>query len=92
MSRTTFARPSAKPWAALQCLSALGSALFQFLQQQRAAQQQQQVAQEQFLVQQRSAHDLLISNQVSKGFEQLASNEPIMRLGGVYALEGVMRA
>src|SRR5262249_43497199 len=49
-----------------------GSALFQFLQQQR------------------TAHDLLISNQVSKGFEQLASKEPVMRLGGIYALEGVM--
>jgi len=49
-----------------------GSALFQFLQQQKAA------------------HDLLISNQVSKGFEQLASKEPVMRLGGIYALEGVM--
>jgi hypothetical protein len=60
-----------------------GSALFQFLQQQ-------QTAQIQFLHQQRAAHDLLISNQVSKGFEQLAGKEPAMRLGGVYALEGVM--
>lgn len=53
-------------------LIAAGSALFQFLQQQRAA------------------HDLLISNQVSKGFEQFASKELVMRLGGIYALEGVM--
>jgi hypothetical protein len=44
----------------------------------------------QFLQQQKAAHDLLISNQVSKGFEQLASKEPVMRLGGIYALEGVM--
>jgi hypothetical protein len=78
-----------------------GSALFQFLQQQqttqsqflqqqKAAQEQQQTAQKQFSEQQRATHDLLISNQVSKGFEQLASKEPVMRLGGIYALEGVM--
>jgi hypothetical protein len=44
----------------------------------------------QFLQQQKGAHDLLISNQVSKGFEQLASDKIAMRLGGIYALEGVM--
>ena len=44
----------------------------------------------QFLQQQKAAHDLLISNQVSKGFEQLASDKIAMRLGGIYALEGVM--
>jgi hypothetical protein len=33
----------------------------------------------QFLQQQQAAHDLLISNQVSKGFEQLASNKLAMR-------------
>jgi hypothetical protein len=44
----------------------------------------------QFLEQQKAAHDLLISNQVSKGFEQLASREIAMRLGGIYALENVM--
>jgi hypothetical protein len=60
-----------------------GFALFQFLQQQ-------QTTQSQFLQQQKAAHDLLISNQVSKGFEQLASNKIAMRLGGIYALEGVM--
>jgi hypothetical protein len=67
-----------------------GSALFQFLQQQQAAQQQQEAAQSQFLQQQKAAHDLLISNQVSKGFEQLAGEKIEMRLGGIYALEGVM--
>ena len=46
----------------------------------------------QFLHQQQAAHELLISNQVSKGFEQLAGKEPVMRLGGIYALEGVMNA
>jgi uncharacterized protein YjbI with pentapeptide repeats len=60
-----------------------GFALFQFLQQQ-------QTAQIQSLLQQKAAQDLLISNQVSKGFEQLASDKITMRLGGIYALEGVM--
>src|SRR5262249_39551407 len=41
---------------------------------------------------QQSARYLLISNQVSKGYEQLASKEAIMRLGGIYALGGVMDA
>jgi hypothetical protein len=39
---------------------------------------------------QQAAHDLLISNQVSKGFEQLAGEKLAVRLGGIYALEGVM--
>jgi hypothetical protein len=54
----------------------------QIKQQQQAAQQQQQQA----------ARELLISSQVSKGFEQLASDKMAMRLGGIYALEGVMNA
>ena len=44
----------------------------------------------QFTQQQQASHDLLISNQVSKGFEQLAGDKIAMRLGGIYALEGVM--
>jgi uncharacterized protein YjbI with pentapeptide repeats len=44
----------------------------------------------QFSQQQQASHDLLISNQVSKGFEQLGSNVVVVRLGGIYALEGVM--
>ena len=46
----------------------------------------------QFTQQQRSAHDLLISNQVAKGFELLGNkdNQIQQRLGGIYALEGVM--
>ena len=52
--------------------------------------QQQQTAQSQIEQQQQAARDLLISNQVSKGFEQLASDKMAMRLGGIYALEGVM--
>jgi hypothetical protein len=39
----------------------------------------------------RAAHDLLISNQVSRGFEQLGNEKSmVVRLGGIYALEGVM--
>jgi len=63
-------------------------AFLQFSQQQQTAQikQQQQAAQQQ----QQAVHDLLISSQVSKGFEQLASDKIAMRLGGIFALEGVM--
>ena len=32
----------------------------------------------------------IISQQVSKGFEQLCSDNIVFRLGGIYALEGVM--
>src|SRR6266436_3782375 len=68
-------------------------AFSQFSQRQQTAQspieQQQQAAQQQ---QQQVARDLLISNQVSKGFEHLASDKMAMRLGGIYALEGVMNA
>jgi uncharacterized protein YjbI with pentapeptide repeats len=46
----------------------------------------------QFTEQQRAAHDLLISNQVAKGFELLGNKDDKIhqRLGGIYALEGVM--
>jgi hypothetical protein len=43
----------------------------------------------QFTKQQQSNHELLISNQVSKAFEQLGSDKLPTRLGGIYALEGV---
>jgi hypothetical protein len=56
-----------------------GAAYLQFIQQQQVAHTQLQ-----------AAHDLLISNQVAKGFEQLASDKVALRLGGIYALEGVM--
>jgi uncharacterized protein YjbI with pentapeptide repeats len=66
-------------------------AFLQFSQQQQTAQsqikQQQQAAQQQ---QQQAARDLLISSQLSKGFEQLASDKMAMRLGGIFALEGAM--
>lgn len=62
-----------------------GVAYLQFTEQQRASDQQS-------LRQQQAAHDLLISNQVSKGFEQLANDKSLtMRLGGIYGLEGVMK-
>jgi hypothetical protein len=44
----------------------------------------------QFSQQQQASHELLISNQVAKGFEQLGSDKVVVRLGGIYALEGVM--
>ena len=49
------------------------------------------VAYLQFTQQQQASRDLLISNQVAKGFEQLAGDKLAMRLGGIYALEGVMK-
>src|SRR5215469_5332920 len=52
--------------------------------------QQQQTSQQQFSQQQQATRDLLISTQVSKGFEQLGSDKEVVRLGGIYALEGVM--
>jgi uncharacterized protein YjbI with pentapeptide repeats len=60
-----------------------GLAYLQFSQQQQASQQQ-------FSQQQQASRDLLISNQVAKGFEQLGSDKVVVRLGGIYALEGVM--
>jgi hypothetical protein len=48
------------------------------------------VAYLQLASQQQVSRDLLISNQVSKGFEQLGSDRVVVRLGGIYALEGVM--
>ena len=61
-------------------LLGVGFAYIQFSQQQQTSQQQLQ-----------ASRDLLISNQVSKGFEQLGNeNSVVVRLGGIYALEGVM--
>jgi hypothetical protein len=48
------------------------------------------IAYMQFQQQQRASRDLLISNQISKGFEQLASSDLRLRVGGIYILEGVM--
>jgi hypothetical protein len=73
-----------------------GLAYLQFTEQQRSSQHQftaqQETARQQLEVQQNASRDLLISNQVSKGFEQLGSDNVRVRLGGIYALEGVMNA
>jgi hypothetical protein len=53
-------------------------------------QQTLRVNEDQARLGQQAAHDLLISNQVAKGFDQLASGNRIVRLGGIYALEGAM--
>jgi len=45
----------------------------------------------QFVQQQQGARDLLISNQVAKGFEQLGSDKVVVRLGGIYALARPIR-
>jgi hypothetical protein len=66
-------------------LIAAGVAYLQFTQQQQTAQKASEIGQ-------KTAEDLRISNQVGKGFEQLAGTEIAMRLGGIYELEGVMNA
>jgi hypothetical protein len=48
------------------------------------------VAYLQFSRQQQASHDLLINSQVSRGFKQLGSEKVVVRLRGIYALEGVM--
>src|SRR3954453_5079263 len=74
-----------------------GFAYLQFQQQQENFSAQQENAHQQLAAsleqskqQRESAQALLISNQVSKGFEQLGSKDLVVRLGGIYALEGVM--
>jgi uncharacterized protein YjbI with pentapeptide repeats len=44
----------------------------------------------QFLQQQQASQNLLISNQVSKGFEQMGNESLAIRVGGIYALMIVM--
>jgi uncharacterized protein YjbI with pentapeptide repeats len=46
----------------------------------------------QFSQQQQASHELLISNQVAKGYELLGNQKVVVQLGGIYALEGVMNA
>jgi hypothetical protein len=56
-------------------------------------QQTLQANQDQSRLSQQASRDLLISQQVAKGFEQLGQQGPdkmVLRLGGIYALEGVM--
>jgi hypothetical protein len=55
--------------------------------------QQQKTSQQQFSGQQQASRDLLITNQVAKGFELMGNKDnPIQQLGGIYALEGVMKS
>jgi hypothetical protein len=51
---------------------------------------QSQLAQQATHDQLKATYDQMISQQVSKGFEQLGSDKIVIRLGGIYALEGVM--
>jgi hypothetical protein len=48
------------------------------------------VNEDQSRLSQQASHDLLISQQVARGFDQLGSDKMVLRLGGIYALEGVM--
>src|SRR5262249_22929647 len=68
-----------------------GVAYLQFSQQQQTAYQQIITQQEVATKTEKASRDLLISNQVAKGFEQLAGDKLAMRLGGIYGLEGVMK-
>src|SRR6478735_5470125 len=57
-----------------------------FSAQQENARKQLEASSEQSKQQRESAQALLISNQVSKGFEQLGSDKVEQRLGGIYLL------
>jgi uncharacterized protein YjbI with pentapeptide repeats len=48
------------------------------------------VNEDQSRLSQQASHDLLISQQVARGFDQLGSDKMVLRVGGIYALEGVM--
>jgi len=75
-------------WPALGGAAVLIGAAFAYLQ----FTQQQRESHQQFTQQQQASRDLLISNQVAKGFELLGNKDKdiMQRLGGIYALEGVM--
>jgi Pentapeptide repeats (8 copies) len=72
---------------AIAVLIGAGFAVWQFLEQRDTAQKQIAVSQQQV----QASHDLLVSNQIAKGFEQLGSDKIEVRLGGIYALEGILR-
>jgi uncharacterized protein YjbI with pentapeptide repeats len=67
-------------------------AYLQFTQQLEISRRQLDATVEQGKQQRDAAQALLISNQVAKGFELLGNkdHEITLRLGGIYALEGVM--
>jgi hypothetical protein len=60
-----------------------GITYWQFRQQQQTTREQFRQQHEQFQQQQQAAQALLVSNQVSKGFEQLAGDKLATRLGGM---------
>jgi len=84
-SRTTSGRRVGQLLGGAAVLIGAAFAYLQFTQQQRESHQQ-------FTQQQQASRDLLISNQVAKGFELLGNKDKdiMQRLGGIYALEGVM--
>jgi hypothetical protein len=70
---------------AIAVLFGAGFAVWQFLEQRAVSQDQVKISQQQV-----ASHDLLISNQIAKGFEQLGSDKIEVRLGGIYTLEGIL--
>jgi Pentapeptide repeats (8 copies) len=88
----TFRKSIGQAIGAIAVLGGAAFALVQFFDQRNTAQRQIDVAQQQVKIsQQQASHDLLISNQIAKGFEQLGSDKIEVRLGGIYALEGILR-
>jgi uncharacterized protein YjbI with pentapeptide repeats len=88
-----FRKTIGQALGAIAVLIGAGFALAQFLAQRDTAQQQITVSQKQVEISQQqvqASHDLRISQQVAKGFEQLGSDRLMIRLGGIYALEGAM--
>jgi hypothetical protein len=82
----TLRKTISQALGAIAVLIGAGFGFWQFFEQRDTAQQQIAVSQQQM----QASHDLLVSNQVAKGFEQLGSDKLTIRLGGIYALEGVM--
>jgi hypothetical protein len=73
-------------------LLATGFAYYQFKETLKQTELSRQASQKQADRSVKASRDLLISQQVSKGFEQLGSDKLVLRLGGIYALEGAMNA
>lgn len=65
-------------------------AYYQFKETLREAEESRNESHQQSERSLKASRDLMVSQQVSKGFEQLASGKLTIRLGGIYALEGVM--
>jgi hypothetical protein len=65
-------------------------AYYQFSETLKESEQTRKTSEKASRALQKSSRDLLISQQVSKGFELLGSKELTIRLGGIYLLEGVL--